>query len=60
MQIMKTFTSLDFQKWGAQGGKARSKNTSARRRKQIAKLAVAAREKKRGNPKYLTGPKLTG
>jgi hypothetical protein len=39
----------EFVEWGRAGGKARAKKLSAKRRKQIAKRAVEARERKRAN-----------
>ena len=39
-----------FREWGRQGGKIRARRLTKARRRQIAKLAVKAREAKRGIP----------
>ena len=44
---MKAPTMKQFREWGRQGGLARAKALSPRKRRAIAKLAVAAREAKR-------------
>jgi hypothetical protein len=43
---MRRLTLAAFRKWGKQGGKTRSKSLSAKRRKEIAQLAIAARWEK--------------
>ena len=46
--IEEEYVNLDRQKGGLKGGPARAKALSAKRRKEIAKTAAAARTAKRG------------
>jgi hypothetical protein len=52
---MKTLTSKERKCLAASGGVARARKLSSRRRKEIAKLAVAARERKREEKKTIHG-----
>lgn len=45
--LVRTVTPAMLRAWGAAGGRARAQTLSERRRRQIAKLAVQARERKR-------------